>query len=77
MNQLYPSSTGRPSIKLFCDIDYDPFLLMQDQKKVYGECSMIGLDWTISDMTIHVVRIHTVAIRVYRDDPYALERRQG
>jgi alpha 1,2-mannosyltransferase len=26
----------RPSIKLFCDIDYDPFLLMQDGKKVYG-----------------------------------------
>lgn len=25
-----------PSIKLFCDIDYDPFLLMQDKKKVYG-----------------------------------------
>ncbi len=26
----------RPNIKLFCDIDYDPFLLMQDQKKIYG-----------------------------------------
>ncbi|KAF8312021.1 glycosyltransferase family 15 protein [Clavulina sp. PMI_390] len=25
-----------PNIKLFCDIDYDPFLLMQDEKKVYG-----------------------------------------
>lgn len=25
-----------PSIKLFCDITYDPFLLMQDEKKVYG-----------------------------------------
>jgi alpha 1,2-mannosyltransferase len=25
-----------PSVKLFCDIDYDPFLLMQDEKKVYG-----------------------------------------
>lgn len=25
-----------PSIKLFCDIAYDPFLLMQDEKKVYG-----------------------------------------
>jgi len=25
-----------PSVKLFCDIDYDPFLFMQDKKKVYG-----------------------------------------
>lgn len=25
-----------PSIKLFCDITYDPFLVMQDQQKVYG-----------------------------------------
>ncbi|KAG2368598.1 glycosyltransferase family 15 protein [Suillus spraguei] len=25
-----------PDIKLFCDVDYDPFLLMQDQNKVYG-----------------------------------------
>jgi len=25
-----------PDVKFFCDIDYDPFLVMQDQKKVYG-----------------------------------------
>ncbi|KAK6345961.1 alpha 1,2-mannosyltransferase 2.4.1 [Orbilia blumenaviensis] len=25
-----------PSIKLFCDIDYDPFLYMQENKKKYG-----------------------------------------
>ncbi|KAF9509739.1 glycosyltransferase family 15 protein [Hydnum rufescens UP504] len=25
-----------PGVKFFCDIDYDPFLLMQDEKKVYG-----------------------------------------
>ncbi|KAG1715703.1 hypothetical protein ID866_1466 [Astraeus odoratus] len=25
-----------PDVKFFCDIDYDPFLLMQDQNKVYG-----------------------------------------
>jgi alpha 1,2-mannosyltransferase len=25
-----------PDIKLFCDVDYDPFLMMQDQNKVYG-----------------------------------------
>jgi len=25
-----------PSVKFFCDLDYDPFLIMQDQNKVYG-----------------------------------------
>jgi alpha 1,2-mannosyltransferase len=28
--------TLRPGVQFFCDIDSDPFLLMQDQKKVYG-----------------------------------------
>uniref|UniRef100_A0A0W0F940 Putative glycosyltransferase family 15 protein n=1 Tax=Moniliophthora roreri TaxID=221103 RepID=A0A0W0F940_MONRR len=25
-----------PDVKYFCDLDYDPFLIMQDQNKVYG-----------------------------------------
>ncbi|KAG8916292.1 alpha 1,2-mannosyltransferase 2.4.1, partial [Tulasnella sp. 408] len=25
-----------PGVKYFCDLDYDPFLFMQDNKKVYG-----------------------------------------
>ncbi|KAH7926325.1 glycosyltransferase family 15 protein [Leucogyrophana mollusca] len=25
-----------PDVKFFCDVDYDPFLLMQDEGKVYG-----------------------------------------
>jgi len=25
-----------PSVKFFCDLDYDPFLFMQDKNKVYG-----------------------------------------
>ncbi|KAK1924853.1 nucleotide-diphospho-sugar transferase [Papiliotrema laurentii] len=25
-----------PSVKFFCELNYDPFLVMQDQKKVYG-----------------------------------------
>ncbi|KAF8921281.1 glycosyltransferase family 15 protein [Mucidula mucida] len=25
-----------PDVKFFCDLDYDPFLIMQDQQKVYG-----------------------------------------
>jgi alpha 1,2-mannosyltransferase len=26
----------RPDVKFFCDLDYDPFLVMQDGNKVYG-----------------------------------------
>ncbi|KAJ6547579.1 glycosyltransferase family 15 protein [Mycena capillaripes] len=26
----------RPDVKFFCDLDYDPFLVMEDQKKMYG-----------------------------------------
>jgi len=27
---------ARPDIRFFCDLNFDPFLIMQDQKKVYG-----------------------------------------
>lgn len=27
----------RPEVKFFCDVDYDPFLFMQDNNKVYSE----------------------------------------
>jgi len=27
----------RPDVQFFCDLDYDPFLIMQDQNKVYGQ----------------------------------------
>ncbi|KAF5380813.1 hypothetical protein D9615_003967 [Tricholomella constricta] len=29
------ASTPAPDVKFFCDLDYDPFLIMQDQNKVY------------------------------------------
>ena len=28
----------RPDVKFFCDLDYDPFLVMQDGNKMYGTC---------------------------------------
>jgi hypothetical protein len=42
----------RPDIKLFCDLHYDPFLVMQDQNKVYGEPCR-DIDKTISDVLCH------------------------
>lgn len=29
-------------MKFFCDIDYDPFLVMEDQKKVYGTYMLLS-----------------------------------
>jgi hypothetical protein len=26
----------RPDVTFFCDLDFDPFLFMQDHEKVYG-----------------------------------------
>lgn len=26
----------RPDVRFFCDLNFDPFLIMQDQNKVYG-----------------------------------------
>jgi hypothetical protein len=26
----------RPDVTFFCDLDFDPFLFMQDNEKVYG-----------------------------------------
>lgn len=27
----------RPDVRYYCDLDYDPFLFMEDRDKVYGE----------------------------------------
>ncbi|KZS88860.1 glycosyltransferase family 15 protein [Sistotremastrum niveocremeum HHB9708] len=40
-----------PGVKYFCDIDYDPFLLMQDEGKVYGfTISMYEYESTIASL---------------------------
>jgi hypothetical protein len=26
----------RPDVTFFCDLDFDPFLFMQDNEKIYG-----------------------------------------
>lgn len=33
-----------PDVTYFCDLDYDPFLVMQDQGKVYGRTGFLILD---------------------------------
>ena len=37
MAELFPLTiTIRPDVTFFCDLDFDPFLFMQDNEKVYG-----------------------------------------
>ncbi|KAF8447942.1 glycosyltransferase family 15 protein [Boletus edulis BED1] len=44
-----------PDVKFFCDIDYDPFLVMQDQQKVYGfTISLFEYPETIPTLWQHV-----------------------
>ena len=34
---LAENGAPRPYVKYYCDIGYDPFLLLQKENKVYGE----------------------------------------
>ncbi|KAG8217538.1 glycolipid 2-alpha-mannosyltransferase-domain-containing protein [Butyriboletus roseoflavus] len=44
-----------PDVKIFCDVDYDPFLLMEDQQKVYGfTISLFEYPATIPTLWHHV-----------------------
>ncbi|KAH0830584.1 glycolipid 2-alpha-mannosyltransferase-domain-containing protein [Lanmaoa asiatica] len=44
-----------PDVKFFCDVEYDPFLMMQDQQKVYGfTISLYEYPATIPTLWRHV-----------------------
>jgi hypothetical protein len=38
----------RPDVKFSCDVDYDPFLFMQNHEKVYGADLHLPLFLTLS-----------------------------
>lgn len=52
----------RPDITFFCDLDFDPFLFMQDNEKVYG---MHTSDYLISQLSAR--RLYHHPSRVRRD----------
>lgn len=41
---------NRPSVKYFCNLDYDPFLFMEDNNKIYG--------WTLSILEFKETSVH-------------------
>jgi alpha 1,2-mannosyltransferase len=40
-SELSLSGIARPDVKFFCDLDYDPFVFMEENKKVYGASSQM------------------------------------
>lgn len=42
----------RPNVQFYCDLDYDPFLLMKDQNKVYG-ISFFSLTYSTNSFPFH------------------------
>jgi len=78
-----------PNVKFFCDLDYDPFLIMQDQKKIYGftislfeyQATIPTLWETVRGMSLLVfITLYFVHIRhfprVYREEPRFSRQRQ-
>lgn len=59
---LAKSGASRPDVKFYCDISYDPFLLLQKENKVYGEQRLlrVSLNWDL----ILFYRFHDIALWV-------------
>ena len=64
----------RPNIEYFCDMHYDPFLLMQDHGKVYGSSNsslvLTGIVYGVvgSDRAVLFgIRVYDFVDRVERD----------
>ena len=60
---------SRPDVRFFCDLNFDPFLFMQEQKKVYG-----ALDSPVDSIGRRLVnfasfRLHDFAVRIRSNDP--------
>ena len=52
----------RPDITFYCDLDFDPFLFMQDNEKTYG---MHTSEYPLSQLSAR--RLHHHPSRVWRD----------
>lgn len=64
----------RPDVKYFCDVDYDPFKFMEENKKVYGThiSNRISFIW----LTESFFRIHNIAGGVGGNDTNFVEYRE-
>lgn len=57
----------------FCDLDYDPFLFMQDNKMEYGFTCVDGGIICLSNMCAYTeFALQNLNLRIHRNHPYAL-----
>jgi len=64
-----------PGIKLFCDVDYDPFLFMKDNNKKYGNSGPICFKTMVANLIIF--RIYSLTQGVRGHYCHAMEDNQG
>lgn len=62
---------ARPDVRYFCDLDYDPFLFMEDSNKVYGTCQRI--DQVLLSNHVSPLRLHDIYARLGADDTNLME----
>jgi hypothetical protein len=59
---LLTMTLKRPDVRFYCDLDYDPFLIMQDQNKVYGTL-LSGLIVSQPSKSLQVSPYHSMSMR--------------
>ena len=61
-------SLARPDVRFFCDLDFDPFLIMQDQKKVYGKVESPVSLYGRGSVNLASFRFHNLVVRIRSND---------
>lgn len=59
---------ARPDVRFFCDLNFDPFLIMQDQKKVYGTVSFPVFLYGRRFVNSASFRFHDLSVRIRSND---------
>lgn len=52
----------RPDVRFFCDLNFDPFLLMQDEGKVYGTMNISDLFYGRGSVNSGFCRFHDFVV---------------
>ena len=59
---LAKNGASRPDVKYYCDISYDPFLLLQKENKVYGENISLTTRFCLDRKLIFIYRLYNIAL---------------
>lgn len=62
----------RPDVRYFCDLDYDPFLFMEDSNKIYGTSQYIN-NQVILPTHNSCFRLHDIYARLGANDTDLVE----